>query len=63
MPGIGKLAVDAIHDRDFPMVQGFVLYVGTLVLVSNLAVDLLYVAIDPRVRLMETRSTGADVSA
>ena len=51
MPGIGKLLVDAINDRDFPVVQGFILLFGTVVLLVNLAVDLLYVALDPRIRL------------
>jgi peptide/nickel transport system permease protein len=52
MPGIGKLLVDAINDGDFPVVQGFVLLFGTVVLLVNLAVDLLYVALDPRIRLI-----------
>ena len=51
MPGMGALVVDAIDARDFPVVQGFVLLFGTVVLVLNLAVDLLYMALDPRVRL------------
>lgn len=51
MPGIGRLGVDAIQGNDLPTVQGFVLVVGTAVLVVNLLVDLLYVALDPRVRL------------
>lgn len=63
MPGLGKLAVDAINDRDYPVVQGFVLFVGILVLLINLAVDLLYVAVDPRVRLVETPAGGRDATA
>lgn len=59
MPGMGKLVVDAINDRDFPIVQGFVLYFGTLVLVVNLLVDLLYVVLDPQVRLAEGRGARA----
>lgn len=59
MPGMGKLVVDAINDRDFPIVQGFILYFGALVLLVNLAVDLLYVAVDPRVRLVDTRQGAA----
>lgn len=59
MPGIGKLALDAIRDRDFPVVQGFVLYAGTLVLLASLAVDLLYVALDPRVRLVESNAEAS----
>jgi peptide/nickel transport system permease protein len=51
MPGMGGLVVDAVNARDFPVVQGFVLVFGTVVLVLNLAVDLVYLALDPRVRL------------
>jgi peptide/nickel transport system permease protein len=50
MPGMGALVVDAIGARDFPVVQGYVLVFGTLVLMVNLAVDVLYVALDPRLR-------------
>lgn len=50
-PGVGKLAIDAILQRDYPMIQGFVLYTGTAFVAINFLVDLSYVAIDPRVRL------------
>ena len=50
-PGIGKLMVDAIFDRDFPMIQGFVIFMGTAFLLINLIVDLGYGLIDPRIRL------------
>lgn len=50
-PGIGKLVVDAIFDRDYPMIQGFVLFMGTVFLLVNLLVDLGYGLIDPRIRL------------
>lgn len=50
-PGMGDLAVSAIHDRDYPLVQGFVLFAATVYLVVNLAVDLSYAWLDPRVRL------------
>ena len=50
-PGIGKLVVDAIFDRDYPMIQGYVIFMGTAFLVINLIVDLGYGLIDPRVRL------------
>jgi ABC-type dipeptide/oligopeptide/nickel transport system permease component len=50
-PGIGRLGVEAITQRDFPVIQGVVL-VGAVVFVAiNLLVDLLYAAIDPRVKL------------
>ena len=50
-PGIGKLVVDAIFDRDYPMIQGFVIFMGTVFLLVNLIVDLGYGLIDPRIRL------------
>lgn len=50
-PGIGKLVVDAIFDRDYPMIQGFVIFMGTVFLLINLLVDLGYGLIDPRIRL------------
>jgi peptide/nickel transport system permease protein len=50
-PGMGDLAVSAIHDRDYPLVQGFVLFAAAVYLLVNLAVDLSYAWLDPRVRL------------
>ncbi len=50
-PGIGKLAVDAILQRDYPMIQGFTLYAGVAFVAINLLVDLSYGAFDPRIRL------------
>lgn len=50
-PGIGKYVVDSITARDYPTIQGFVLFTGTVVLLINLVVDLTYVWLDPRVRL------------
>jgi peptide/nickel transport system permease protein len=49
-PGIGKLTVDAIFARDYPVVQGAVLLTATLFVLINLATDLVYTVIDPRVR-------------
>lgn len=50
-PGVGKFVVDGILARDYPLIQGYVLFMGTVFVLTNLAVDLLYVRIDPRVRL------------
>jgi peptide/nickel transport system permease protein len=50
-PGIGKYVVDSIFIRDYPTIQGFVLFTGSIVLLVNLAVDVSYVWLDPRVRL------------
>jgi peptide/nickel transport system permease protein len=50
IPGIGKLMVDSILMRDLPMLQGTVLYVAVIFVASNLAVDISYSFIDPRIR-------------
>ncbi|MET0969450.1 MAG: ABC transporter permease [Tardiphaga sp.] len=50
-PGIGKLTVDAIFARDYPVVQGAVLLTATLFVLINLVTDLIYTMLDPRVRL------------
>lgn len=50
-PGLGRFAVYAVSARDFPQVQGLVLFVATFYLLMNLVVDILYGVIDPRVRL------------
>jgi peptide/nickel transport system permease protein len=50
-PGMSRLAVDAISSRDMPVIQAFVLLAGTLVVVVNLVIDLLYAWLDPRIRL------------
>jgi peptide/nickel transport system permease protein len=50
-PGMSRLAVDAIATRDMPVIQVFVLLAGALVVVVNLAIDLLYAWLDPRIRL------------
>lgn len=55
-PGVGKLAVDAILARDYPVVEGFVLYAGLLFVGVNLVIDLSYSLLDPRVRLGESRA-------
>ncbi len=53
-PGVGKLAVDAIAQRDYTMIQGIVLFVGAIFVVVNLLVDLSYGLIDPRIRIAST---------
>jgi dipeptide transport system permease protein len=49
-PGIGKWLIDAIGRRDYPVVQGGILMIATLVIVVNLVVDLLYGVLNPRIR-------------
>ena len=48
-PGIGRLVVQAIMERDIPLVQGLILFVATLFVFANLVVDILYVYLDPRI--------------
>lgn len=50
-PGIGKYVLDSIFDRDYPVIQGFVVFMGTVFLLVNLAVDIAYGFLDPRIRL------------
>lgn len=50
-PGLGLLFLDAFFERDIPLIQGCVLTVGVIYVIVNLASDLAYAAIDPRVRL------------
>jgi peptide/nickel transport system permease protein len=51
LPGFGKLTIDAVFTRDFPMIQGVVLVTATAYIGINLIVDLLYSLIDPRIRV------------
>ena len=50
VPGMGKLLIDSIGNRDFPMIQAVVLVIAVTVLVMNLLADLLYAWLDPRIR-------------
>lgn len=50
-PGIGSLLVQAIHMRNYPLVQGCVLLIATIYVLVNLTTDLLYAWIDPRIRI------------
>jgi peptide/nickel transport system permease protein len=50
IPGLGRLTVDAILRRDYPIIQGVVLLFSLTYVLVNLAVDLLYTVFDPRIR-------------
>jgi peptide/nickel transport system permease protein len=50
IPGMGRLMVEAVFNQDFPVVQGGVLVIGTMVTLANLAVDISYGLLDPRIR-------------
>ena len=49
-PGMGKLVVDAIFFRDFPVVQTVLIISATIFVVINLLIDVLYTVLDPRIR-------------
>ena len=49
--GVGKLAVDSITMRDYPLIQAYVVWMAVIYVVVNLITDLLYHALDPRIRL------------
>ncbi|CAB3692470.1 MAG: ABC transporter permease [Achromobacter sp.] len=50
IPGVGRLIVDAVLARDYPVVQGTILFFSFVYVFINLAIDLLYVVLDPRIR-------------
>ncbi len=53
-PGIGRLAFEAIFNLDIPLVMGTVLFSAFLIVIANLAVDVLYAWLDPRIRIAES---------
>lgn len=55
LPGMGRLALYAIYQRDYPVIQGIVLTIATLFVLVNLVTDLIYAAVDPRIRLDASR--------
>lgn len=50
-PGVGKLAVEAIFSRDYPLIQGYVVWMTVIYVLINLIVDISYYFLDPRIRL------------
>jgi len=50
IPGLGRLTIDAIVRRDYPVIQGIVLLFSLVYVLVNLAVDVLYTLLDPRIR-------------
>ncbi len=56
-PGLGRATVDAIRVRDLPMVEGCILFLAVIFVLANLAVDLSYAWLDPRIRL-DQETTG-----
>jgi peptide/nickel transport system permease protein len=50
IPGIARFLVEALRWRDYPIVQNLVMLIAVVVVVTNFTVDMLYAAIDPRIR-------------
>jgi len=50
-PGIGRLLYEGVTFRDFPVVQAVVVIGGSMIILVNLLIDILYALIDPRIRL------------
>ena len=50
IPGMGRLAFEAVNNRDYPIVQGVVMIMAVIFLLVNLMVDLSYAVLDPRIR-------------
>jgi peptide/nickel transport system permease protein len=51
LPGVGNLVVSAVLRRDYPVIQGTLLVVAAIYVLINFIVDMLYILVDPRVRL------------
>lgn len=51
--GVGKMAVDAILTRDYPVIQVYVVWMAIIYVMVNLATDIIYHYLDPRIRLQE----------
>ena len=50
IPGLGRLVLDAVQKRDYPIIQGLILFFSVLYIVVNLAIDIAYTVFDPRIR-------------
>lgn len=55
LPGIGKYALDAIYTRDYMVIQGYVLFTGAVFVLITLIIDLMYVLVNPKIRLGEEK--------
>jgi peptide/nickel transport system permease protein len=50
LPGIGRLLIEAVNNRDFPIIQGITLMIGIFFIIVNFITDMIYTIIDPRIR-------------
>jgi peptide/nickel transport system permease protein len=51
LPGVGQLVITALYNRDLPVIQGLILYISVLYVLINMAVDIVYTYLDPRLRV------------
>jgi peptide/nickel transport system permease protein len=58
-PGLGRLLVDSVSQRDLPVVQGVILVITAIIVLSNLLVDVIHALIDPKVSMARTLGGGA----
>jgi peptide/nickel transport system permease protein len=56
IPGVGRLVVQSVLRRDYPVIQAAILLVATIYVMVNLVVDLIYAWVDPRIRYVEEKS-------
>ena len=56
IPGVGRLVVQSVLRRDYPVIQAAILLVATIYVMVNLMVDLVYIWVDPRIRYVEEES-------
>ena len=57
-PGIGRLAMDAVGNRDFPLIMGYTMFSCIILILGNLIADVLYAVVDPRIRQGMGRDNG-----
>jgi peptide/nickel transport system permease protein len=50
IPGVGLLVINAVLRRDYPVIQGVLLYIVMVYVLLNVAIDVLYAVVDPRIR-------------
>jgi peptide/nickel transport system permease protein len=50
LPGLGRLTVDAVMSRDYPVIQGLILVLSLVYILINVLVDIAYAVVDPRIR-------------
>lgn len=57
-PGIGRLAMDAVNSRDYPLIMGFTMFSCTILILGNFLADILYAVADPRIKQGMGKNNG-----